>query len=307
LTNKNKVINMKKCGYIGIIGRPNVGKSTLLNNILKFKVSITCRKPQTTRHRITGVKTFDNTQFIYIDTPGIHNKEPKALNKFMNQEASSAIQDVDVILFVVELDKWTELEDIIVAKLKYTTIHIILVINKVDKKKSGEAEQFIAEVKEKIKVTDSIYVSAKQGHHVNGLENKIAEYLPKSDFFYYPEDQITDKSTKFLVAEIIREKLMRTIGSEVPYQLTVEIESFKQNSNKYMIDIHAAILLERDSQKGIVIGARGSMLKKIGIESRQDIEHMLERRVNLKLWVKVKSGWSDDSRALKSLGYDFEV
>ncbi|AEE87577.1 GTP-binding protein Era [Francisella cf. novicida Fx1] len=295
---------MKKCGYISIIGRPNVGKSTLLNNILKYKVSITSRKPQTTRHQITGIKTLGGTQFIYVDTPGIHIKEPKAINKFMNKAATTMFKDVDVILFVVEMGKWTELEDNIVEKLKHSEIRIFLVVNKVDKKKSLEAAMFIESIKEKLSFYDVIYVSAKQGHNINELESRIEKLLPESEYFFYEEDQITDRSIKFMVAEIIREKIMRTIGSEVPYQIAVEIDSYKVDQEKNIVDIYASILVERDSQKGIVIGAKGAKLKKIGTDSRIDIERLVGMQVNLKTHVKVKSGWSDDDRALKSLGYD---
>ncbi|QIV96006.1 GTP-binding protein Era [Allofrancisella inopinata] len=295
---------MKKCGYISIIGRPNVGKSTLLNNILKYKVSITSRKPQTTRHQIIGVKTVGDTQFVYVDTPGIHTKEPKAINKFMNKAATTMIKDVDVILFIVEMGKWTELEDNIVAKIKNSEIPIFLVVNKVDKKKSLEASVFIESIKDKFTFYDVIYVSAKQGHNINELESRIEKLLPESEYFFYDDDQITDRSIKFLVSEIIREKIMRTIGSEVPYQIAVEIDSYKIDEQKNIADIYASILVERDSQKGIVIGAKGSKLKKIGIDARKDIEHLIGMQANLKIWVKVKSGWSDDDRALKSLGYD---
>ncbi|WP_150464990.1 GTPase Era [Francisella sp. SYW-2] len=295
---------MKKCGYISIIGRPNVGKSTLLNNILKYKVSITSRKPQTTRHQITGIKTLGDTQFIYVDTPGIHIKEPKAINKFMNKAATTMVKDVDVILFVVELGKWTELEDNIVEKLKHSQVPIFLVVNKVDKKKSLEASMFIESVKEKLSFYDVIYVSAKQGHNVNELESRVEKLLPETEYFFYEDDQITDRSIKFMVAEIIREKIMRTIGSEVPYQIAVEIDSYKIDQEKDIADIYASILVERDSQKGIVIGAKGVKLKKIGTDSRIDIERLVGMKVNLKTHVKVKSGWSDDDRALKSLGYD---
>ncbi|QUE30640.1 GTPase Era [Francisella philomiragia] len=295
---------MKKCGYISIIGRPNVGKSTLLNNILKYKISITSRKPQTTRHQITGIKTLGDTQFIYVDTPGIHIDEPKAINKFMNKAATAMVKEVDVILFVVELGKWTELEDNIVEKLKYSQVPIFLVVNKVDKKKSLEASIFIESIKEKLSFYDVIYVSAKQGHNVNELESRIEKLLPESEYFFYEDDQITDRSIKFMVAEIIREKIMRTIGNEVPYQITVEIDSYKVDQEKSIVDIYASILVERDSQKGIVIGAKGTKLKKIGTDSRIDIERLVGMKVNLKTHVKVKSGWSDDERALKSLGYD---
>ena len=296
---------MKKCGYISIIGRPNVGKSTLLNTILNYKVSITSRKPQTTRHQIVGVKTIDTAQFIYVDTPGIHIKEPKAINKFMNKAATMMIKDVDVIIFVVELGKWTELEDNILAKISNSNIPIILVVNKVDKKKSPEALEFISFIKEKLDFSNAIYVSAKQGHNIKNLESEIENLLPSSESFFYEDSYITDKSTKFLVSEIIREKIMRTIGSEVPYQIAIEIDSYKIDEERNIADIYASILVERDSQKGIVIGSKGTKLKKIGTDSRNDIENLIGMQANLKLWVKVKSGWSDNDHALKSLGYDF--
>lgn len=242
---------MKKCGYISIIGRPNVGKSTLLNNILKYKVSITSRKPQTTRHQITGIKTLGDTQFIYVDTPGIHIKEPKAINKFMNKAATTMFKDVDVILFVVEMGKWTELEDNIVEKLKHSEIPIFLVVNKVDKKKSLEAAMFIEYIKEKLSFYDVIYVSAKQGHNINELESRIEKLLPESEYFFYEEDQITDRSIKFMVAEIIREKIMRTIGSEVPYQIAVEIDSYKVDQEK-ILSISMLVYLLREIVKKVL-------------------------------------------------------
>lgn len=297
---------MKKSGYISIIGRPNVGKSTLLNNILKYKVSITSRKPQTTRHQITGVKTLGDTQFVYVDTPGIHTNEPKAINKFMNKAATTMIKDVDVILFVVEVGKWTELEDNIIQKIHKTDIPVILVVNKVDKKKSFEASVFIESIMNKMKFYDFMYLSAKQGHNVEELEKRVEKLLPEIEYFYYDEDQVTDKSIKFMVSEIIREKIIRTIGNEVPYQIAVEIDSYKIDEEKKIADIYASILVERDSQKGIVIGAKGSKLKQIGIDSRKDVEHLIGMQANLKIWVKVKLGWSDDDRALKSLGYDLD-
>jgi GTP-binding protein Era len=222
----------------------------------------------------------------------------------MNKAATTMIRDVDVILFVVEMDKWTELEDNIVSKIGNSDIPVFFVVNKVDKKKSMEAAVFIDSIKEKLKFYDVIYVSAKQGHNVNELESRIEKLLPESENFFYEEDQVTDKSVKFMVAEIIREKIMRTIGSEVPYQIAVEIDSYKIDTEKNIVDIYASILVERDSQKGIIIGAKGSKLKKIGMDSRVDIERMIEMKVNLKTFVKVKSGWSDDERALKSLGYN---
>lgn len=296
---------MKKCGFIAIVGRPNVGKSTLLNHILQYKVSITCRKPQTTRHQIMGIKTVEDTQFIYVDTPGMQLDTPKALNRFMNKAAMGVINDVDLVLFIVEVGKWTELDRWILEKLKTFEVPVVLVINKVDQlRHDQETIDFIAKM-EAAHTYDRVFVvSAKQGHSVKDLEAFIEEKLPESEYFYYGADQVTDKSERFMVAEIIREKLMRSVGQEVPYQLTVEIEDFKVDEKHNKVKIHAAILVERDSQKGIVIGAKGARLKKIGTDARADLEKMLGKSVNIQLWVKVKEGWSDDDRALKSLGYD---
>lgn len=297
---------MKKCGFVAIIGRPNVGKSTLLNHILKYKISITSRKPQTTRHQITGIKTIKNTQFIYVDTPGLHQDEPRAINRMMNKQASSVINDVDVILFVVEVGKWTTAEEWILQKIESVKVPVILVINKVDQLNNRhEAVEFTDEIKHKYPFAASFLVSAKQGHLINELEEKIESYLPGSEHFFYAEDQVTDRTERFMMAEIIREKLMRTLGQEVPYQLTVEINKSKFDEARQIMEVYATILVERAGQKAMVIGAKGQKLKKIGSEARQDMEFMLGKKVFLQLWVKVKEGWSDDDRALKSLGYDF--
>ena len=296
---------MKKCGYVAIIGRPNVGKSTLLNHILKYKISITSRKPQTTRHQITGIKTLKETQFIYVDTPGLHQDEPRAINRMMNKQASSVINDVDVVLFVVEVGKWTTAETWILQKLEHIKTPIILVVNKVDQLNSRhEAAEFEKEIKQKYHFAASFIISAKQGHLITELEAKIEEYLPDSEHFFYAEDQITDRTERFMMAEIVREKLMRTLGQEVPYQLTVEINKCKLDEAKQLMEIYATIFVERTGQKAMVIGAQGQKLKKIGSEARKDMEFMLGKKVFLQLWVKVKEGWSDDDRALKSLGYN---
>jgi GTP-binding protein Era len=301
----NKTNSMKKCGYVAIIGRPNVGKSTLLNHILKYKLSITSRKPQTTRHQITGIKTIKDTQFIYVDTPGLHQDEPRAINRMMNKQASSVINDVDVILFVVEVGKWTTAEDWILQKLESVKMPVILAINKVDQLNDRHAAMaFEREIIQKHDFAATFMVSAKQGHLINELEAKIETCLPQSEHFFYAEDQITDRSERFMMAEIIREKLMRTLGQEVPYQLTVEINKCKLDESKQIMDVYATILVERSGQKAMVIGEKGQKLKKIGSEARHDMEFMLGKKVFLQLWVKVKEGWSDDDRALKSLGYD---
>ncbi len=292
-----------KCGYVAIIGRPNVGKSTLLNHLLGQKISITCRKPQTTRHQILGVKTEGDVQTIYVDTPGIHRQQRKALNRYMNKAATSIVHDVNVIVWVID-EHWTDEEDYILERLKTTEVPVILALNKVDKVKDKRTLlPHLKALYNKMPFVDVIPISAKQGTQLDALQTLIAKHLPEQPFVF-AEDQITDRSTKFLTAEIIREKLMRHLGEELPYALAVEIEIFKDDPAEEQIYIAATIFIERDSQKPIIIGKGGEKLKEIGSEARIDIRALLGRRVHLQLWVKVKQGWSDDERALRSLGYD---
>lgn len=292
-----------RCGYVAIIGRPNVGKSTLLNHILGQKISITSRKPQTTRHQILGIKTTDETQIVFVDTPGMHQQAGKAINRYMNKAASSALQDVDVVVFVVDGVQWRDDDEWVLQKLSLVKAPVILAINKIDK--VDDKEQllpFIEKVGNKFKFEHVLPVSAIQGDGLKQLETLIEEQLPVSTHFFEP-DQITDRSERFLVAEIVREKIMRQLGQELPYALAVEIESFKYDESE-TAHIHALILVERDGQKPIVIGKQGARLRKIGTDARKDIEKLLDCKVMLNLWVKVKGGWSDDERALRSLGYD---
>ena len=291
----------EKCGYVAIVGRPNVGKSTLINHILGQKICITSRKPQTTRHNMLGIKTENEVQAIYVDTPGIHKKHDSALNRYMNRSATSALADVDVVVFIVDKGKWTEEDDFVLVTLQYVECPIILAINKVDQiDDKGQLLPVINEYQAKLEFTDLIPISALHGHNLLALESAIAKHLPKKDHFY-PEDQITDRSQRFLSSEIVREKITRQLGDEVPYQITVEIEEFSQNEK--IANISALILVEREGQKRIIIGDKGERLKQIGSESRKDMELLFDTKVMLKLWVKVKGGWSDDERALKSLGY----
>lgn len=294
-----------RCGFVAIVGRPNVGKSTLLNQILGQKLSITSRKPQTTRHQILGIKTQDEDQVIYVDTPGLHKDDQgKALNRYMNQAASDALRYVDLVIFLVDRTRWTEEDDIVLQKLQYLTCPVILVVNKVDQlKQKDELLPQIEAISAKREFTAIMPMSAKQGHNVDALEALVAEHLPEGPH-HYPEDQITDRSSRFVVAEIVREKLMRNLGEEVPYGITVEIEAFEHDGQ--LLTISALILVERDGQKRIVIGDKGSVLKTIGRDARIDIEKMFECKVMLNLWVKVRRGWSDDERALRSLGYRHE-
>jgi len=290
-----------RCGYVALIGRPNVGKSTLMNHILKQKISITSRKPQTTRHRILGVKTTDTEQIIYVDTPGMHVSD-RAMNRYMNKSASSILHDVDVILFIIEAHKWTDEDDHVLLQLKDSAVPIIVLLNKIDKIQNKEKIlPLIAELSTKIDYKEIIPISATKGTNVKELENTILQYLQHSEA-YFPIDQITDKSERFMAAEIIREKLMRELGQELPYDLTVEIE--KYSGKDKLTKIAALIWVSRSSQKAIVIGKNGDRLKSIGKKARIDIEKLVGTKVFLELWVKVKEGWADDIRALKSLGYN---
>lgn len=290
-----------RCGYVSIVGRPNVGKSTLLNHILGQKLSITSRKPQTTRHRILGIVSRDNVQVIYVDTPGIHGEERKAINRYMNRAATSALRDVDVVLFVIDALKWTTDDELVLEKLKTSKLPVILVINKVDTVDDKAAIlPLIEKLSQRMEFVDVLPVSALRGHNLEELHSAVGKRLPLSPPFF-DEDQITDRSQRFLAAEMVREKIMRQLGEEIPYELTVEIEEFKKEGK--LLRISACILVEREGQKKIVIGDGGSRLKLIGTEARLDMVKMFDSKIMLSLWVKVKGGWSDDERALKSLGY----
>ena len=289
------------CGYIAIVGRPNVGKSTLLNYLIQQKISITSRKPQTTRHNVTGVKTVGHVQMVFVDTPGMHTKETKAINRYMNRVAFSATQGVDVAIFVVDQTVWTEEDELVLSKLIAYPERVIIAVNKIDKiDDKALLIPHLAMLSEKLKQAEIIPLSALKGHNLQQLEAEVVKRLPEGEFLF-PEDQITDKSSRFLAAELVREKIIRQLGAELPYQVTVEIEQFKEESG--CLHIGALILVEREGQKRIIIGDKGSRIKSIGQAARLDMEIMFDSKVMLKLWVKVKSGWSDDDRALQSLGY----
>lgn len=294
--------SISRCGYVAILGRPNVGKSTLLNRILGQKISITSRRPQTTRHRILGIKTADDSQTIYVDTPGLHQDGKRAMNRYMNRAASSAIGEVDVVLFVVEGLRWSEQDQYVLDKLKSSQVPVILIINKVDKIADKAALlPHLSTLSGKMEFAHMIPVSATGGDNVEILEERVRELLPLAEHFY-PEDQVTDRSERFLAAELIREKLMSTLGEELPYALTVEIEQFSLQDE--LLTIGAIIWVERAGQKAIVIGKNGTRLKDIGQQARLDMQTIFEQKVFLRLWVRVKEGWSDDVRALISLGYE---
>ena len=292
----------KRCGYVAIVGRPNVGKSTLLNHILGQKISITSRKPQTTRHQVLGIKTEDNHQVIFVDTPGLHRGEDKAINRYMNKAASSAIRDVDLVLFLVDRTAWTEEDQMVLEHVKRAKLPTLLVVNKVDLLEDKNVLlPHLQALADRGEFEAIVPVSALRQRNVDSLEQEIIKYLPESAHFY-PEEQITDRSQRFLAAEIVREKIMRQLGDELPYAVTVEIEEFALEGE--VAHISALILVERNGQKKIIIGEKGSRLRSIGTDARKDMERLFDCKVMLRLWVKVKSGWSDDERALRSLGYD---
>ncbi|GHB65761.1 GTPase Era [Psychrosphaera saromensis] len=301
LNNRADLSDPKRCGLIAIVGRPNVGKSTLMNNILGQKISITSKKPQTTRHRILGIHTEDQEQVIYVDTPGLHKEEKRAINKLMNKAASSALGDVELVLFVVEAMKWHDDDEMVLNKIIRSKQPVVLLINKVDEiKHKEELMPFLQKVSAKHNFEQIIPISAEKGTNVQAIKDLVSDYLPENPFFF-PEDDVTDRSSRFMAAEIVREKLMRFLGEELPYSVTVEIEQFKWDEKIWRIN--ALILVEREGQKKMVIGAKGEKLKIIGRDARQDLEKLLDEKVYLELWVKVKSGWADDERALRSLGY----
>ncbi|MDX2503042.1 MAG: GTPase Era [Gammaproteobacteria bacterium] len=290
-----------RSGYVAIIGRPNVGKSTLLNYILGFHLSITSKKPQTTRHRLLGIKTTSTAQAVYIDTPGLHQQYKGAMHRYMNREAMTTLQDVDVIVFVVDQLKLNEEDEYAIGLLAKCQQPIILAVNKVDKIKNKERLlPFIDKLSKRLTFSHIVPISASKGSNIAELEQNIESHLHLSPP-YFPEEQITDKSDRFLASELIREKIMRLLGQELPYSVAVEVEAFEEESS--IVKISAVIWVERSNQKAIIIGNKGQQLKEIGKQARLSMEDLYDKKVFLKLWVKVKEGWSDDERALKSLGY----
>lgn len=290
-----------RCGFVAIVGRPNVGKSSLLNAILGKKISITSFKPQTTRNQILGIKTQGNCQTVYVDTPGIHLGSKKALNKQMNKVAHQALLDVNVAIFMVEALKWTQEDDYVCQLVKKLDCPVIVVINKIDLiNEKSELLPFVKQINEHLPQARVLPISIKKRIQVHELEDLINPHLPVSPF-YFPEDQSVNQSDRFYVSEIIREKLMLLLEQELPYSLCVEIEKFEEKDS--VIHIHALIWTEREGQKGIIIGDKGTRLREVGTRARTDLERYFKKKVFLKLWVKVKDSWSDDERALQSLGY----
>lgn len=292
-----------RCGYIAIVGRPNVGKSTLLNQILQQKISITSRKPQTTRHRILGIHTDGDDQFVYVDTPGIHRRgAKKIMNRLMNKSAMSVLADVDVIVFVVEGTLWREEDEFILNLIKKTKAPCFLAINKIDK--ISDKAQLLPQLETLQHQHDfvkMIPLSAKLGTQVTDLEAALRQFLPEGPHLF-GDDQITDRPIKFLCAELLREKIFRLCGQELPYATTVEIESYQDEGQ--LVRIHALIMVDKDSHKQMVIGEKGQKLKAIATSARIDMEQLIGKKVFLQCWCKVKEGWSDNERLLRQLGYD---
>lgn len=294
-----------KFGFVAIIGRPNVGKSTLMNHLIGQKVSITSRRPQTTRNRVLGIDTQGEYQAVFVDTPGLHKEEKRAINRLMNRAAESALGDVELILLVVDATLWTDDDEMVFSKIENTKVPVVLVINKIDKlHDKATLLPLIERLSKRVSFKAIVPVSALRSTNLDDLKKLVFESLPEGPHCF-SEDSITDRSSRFMAAELIREKLMRQMGDELPYSATVEIEEFKEEEN--LLRISAVILVERAGQKKMVIGAGGSRIKRIGTDARIDMEKLFDSKVFLNLFVKVKAGWADDERALKSLGYaDFE-
>lgn len=292
----------QRCGYVSIIGRPNVGKSTLLNRIVGQKISITSRRPQTTRHRIMGIFTEGDDQILFVDTPGLHRQEARAINRYMNRAAASSVVDVDAVVWVVEGLQWTSDDELVLERLKDVEAPVLLFINKADKIHPKEKLlPHLQNLATKYSFAELIPGSAQLGRNVDTLLNALRKRLPENAHLY-GEDEVTDRSQRFMAAELVREKLMRSLGAELPYASTVEIEAFEMDEQG-KANIAAVIYVERAGQKAIVIGEKGERLKQIGTEARMEMQTTFDCPVHLQLWVKVKGGWADDERALRSLGY----
>lgn len=296
----NKTI--EKCGYVAIVGRPNVGKSTLLNDLVGQKISIISPKPQTTRNQILGVKTVNGVQAVYIDTPGLHQTEQRAMNRYMNRLASSVIVDADVVIFMIEAARWYDDDDLVLEKIKEAKAPVIAVINKIDLlKDKSRLLPLISRLNNLFSFANIVPLSAKSHENVMELEKIIMNLLPEGPHFF-PDEQVTDKDARFQVAEIIREKLIRLTEQEIPYSTTVVTDSMEYEEN--LLKISAIIWVEREGQKPIVIGKDGALLKKTGTLARKDIEKLFNKKVFLRLWVKVKNDWTNNERLLQGLGFE---
>ena len=291
-----------RCGFVAVVGRPNVGKSTLINSVMGRKVSIVTAKPQTTRHRILAVHTTDTVQTLFVDTPGIHRTSGKAMNRLMNRTAVSALTDADLVLFIIEANRWTEEDDDVLKRIKDSGIPCIALLNKVDTIHPREALfEYLSAMADRNEFAEIIPVSAKKGDNLDVLLEKIPAFLPESPPLF-PEEMHTDRSPEFHAAEVIREKLTLMLHQELPYGLTVQIERYVEEDQRTVIN--AIIWVERDSQKGIVVGKGGSRLKQVGTAARVELKAQLGRSVHLELWVKVKENWADNEKDLHALGFD---
>ncbi|MDH3987865.1 MAG: GTPase Era [Gammaproteobacteria bacterium] len=294
--------NSFRCGFIAVVGRPNVGKSTLINTILGSKVSIVTPKPQTTRHRILGVDSHDDYQAIYIDTPGIHRQANKAMNRLMNRTAANALIDADLVLFMTEANRWTPEDEDVLKRLESVKAPVVALLNKIDRVHPKEILlAALATMSERRKFAEVIPISARRRDGLAALDELVPGYLPESEPLF-PEDMVTDRSKDFRAAEVVREKLTLALRQEIPYGLTVQIERFETDENG--VAIHAVIWVEKDSQKGIVVGKGGGLLKKIGRAARLELKDEYGVPVHLEMWVKVKDNWADSERDLLRLGYE---
>jgi GTPase len=293
-----------RCGYVALLGRPNVGKSTLLNAMIGVRLSIVSHRPQTTRHRILGISTKPTGQILYVDTPGMHRGAKRAMNRSLNRAARTAISEVNLAVQVIEAGRWTDEDAAMYAAIaEQPDVPKLLAINKVDLQKDKTIMlPFVADLMQKHPFDDVYYVSALKSKGLEGLEKGILKRLPEQPAVY-AEDEITDRSERFLASEMVREQLMLRLNQELPYATTVEIEAFQDRPDG-IAEVHAVIWVERDGQKAIVIGEGGAQLKAIGTSARKQMEAMFERKVFLKLWVKVREGWADDENLLKRFGYE---
>ena len=296
----------QRCGYVAIVGKPNVGKSTLLNALVGQKISITSRKAQTTRHRITGMRTVGPTQFVFVDTPGFQTRHGNALNRSLNKTVLGAVADVDLILFVVEAGHFN-LADAKVLSLLPSSVPVILLANKFDLvHRRGDLAPWLRSMQERHPFAEFVPMSAKTPRDIQRLFAICEKYLPQQPWMYDPEE-LTDRSERFMASEMVREKLFRLTGDELPYTSTVVIDTFTEEPGKTvsrMVRIGATIVVERDGHKAMVIGEKGERLKRIGTEARQELEKLMDAKVFLELWVKVRSGWADDEARVRSFGYE---
>jgi GTP-binding protein Era len=300
LSNQNED-SANRCGYVAIVGRPNVGKSTLLNRVLGQKLAITSHKPQTTRHSVLGIKTVRGGQILFVDTPGIHQRGEHALNRYLNRTAKASLRDVDLLLWVVEAGAWTREDDAVLQEIRQAGVPVMAAVNKIDRLEDRDALlPFLQALAERLDFLQIVPVSAAKGEQVDSLERTLLAALPEGPNIF-PDDQLSDRPESFFAAELLREQLTRRYAAELPYQLSVEIEQFKEEGQMYRIN--ALIWVERPSQKAIVIGRKGQAIKAAATEARKQMERFFDCKVHLEVWVKVKESWSSDEGALSRLGY----